>query len=112
MHVEIALILIILLLAVVLVAWIIKTIVGLALFLAVAGLAGWAAQRFVGYDGGFGFTFISGLIGGVVGIIIQKALGAPSLIAIGGLPLLWTLLGSVIVVGVAKLFDRPVRLRR
>ena len=73
--------------------------------LLLAGLASAAAQAFVKYRGNLNFTLLSGLLGGVLGIVMAKALGVPGWLQwphIGGFPVLWTLLGALIVVAVAK----------
>ena len=75
----------------------------LALMLAIVGLASLAAQSLLGYRGaGLIFTMASGFLGAILGIIIARALGMPSWPKIGGLPVLWTLVGAVIVVAIAK----------
>lgn len=73
--------------------------------LLIAGLASAAAQSFIKYKGNFEFTLLSGLIGGVLGIVLAKALNVPGWLQwphIGGFPVLWTLVGAFIVVAVAK----------
>lgn len=114
----IALLLILLLLALIVFLKIVGTLIG-AIFwligtLVIAGLASWAAQSWVKYRGSLDFTLISGLIGGVLGIVLAKALGVPGWLQwprIGGFPVLWTLLGCVIVVAVSK-FVLPTRAAR
>lgn len=85
---------------------IIKAILWLALTLLLAGLASWAAQSFLKYKGDFRFTMISGLIGGVLGIVLAKSLGVPDWLqwpSLGGFPVLWTLVGAGIVVLISKI---------
>src|SRR5690349_12700854 len=79
--------------------------------LILAGLASWAAQSFLKYRGDFDFTMLTGIIGGILGIVLAKALGVPGWLQwphIGGFPVLWTLVGAGIVVAAAKVF-RPRR---
>lgn len=88
--------------------WLLGTII-------LAALASLAAQSFLKYKGDINFTMLSGLIGGVLGIVLAKALGVPGWLQwphIGGFPVLWTLIGAVIVVFVAKVSNfRPRRSR-
>lgn len=77
-------------------------LLGLALLLLIAYAAGAVAQSWLKYPGGFLSAFISGLLGGVVGLILAKLLHAPTLLTISGLPVLWTFVGAVIVVGANK----------
>ena len=86
-------------LAIVITGFVIK----LALVLIIAALASALAQSILKYKGGVAFTFASGLVGAVIGILIQRILGAPSLLAISGVPLLWAFVGSAVVVFAAKL---------
>jgi uncharacterized membrane protein YeaQ/YmgE (transglycosylase-associated protein family) len=93
-------------LALIIALWLLSIVVGflinLALLFTVAFLAGLAAQSWLKYPGGITGAFVSGLIGGVVGILLARLLGAPTLLTIGGLPVLWTVVGAVIVVAIAK----------
>jgi hypothetical protein len=105
-----ALLIIALILAIVIfffvVGFVIKAILWLALTLLLAGLASWAAQSFIKYKGDFKFTIISGLLGGVLGIVLAEVLGVPGWLrwpSLGGFPVLWTLVGSGIVVLVSKI---------
>jgi uncharacterized membrane protein YeaQ/YmgE (transglycosylase-associated protein family) len=88
----------------------------IALFLLIVYLAGALAQSWLKYPGGFVTAFVSGLVGGVLGWIIAHALHAPTWPTIAGLPIIWTIVGAVIFVAVAKLVTagrrgkvRPVR---
>jgi uncharacterized membrane protein YeaQ/YmgE (transglycosylase-associated protein family) len=96
------LILIALLLAIIVAGFIIKSLVGLALMLLVAGLIGALAGSWLNYKGGFLFSIGAGLIGAVVGTIIANILHLPKFPELFNLPLLWTVAGSVIVVAAAK----------
>lgn len=83
----------------------------LALLLLVAFVASAAAQALVKSKGGFIFTFVTGLIGAVIGLVIANLLNAPTWPRISGLPILWTLAGSIVVVAVAKV-ALPARARQ
>lgn len=80
---------------------IVQSLVGLLLALAVALVAGIIGERVTGGStGGALETVLCGLAGGVVGIIIVEITGLPRLITLGGLPVLWTIVGSIITVAV------------
>ena len=100
----VAVLILILIIALVITWWLVQTLIGLVLMLVIAALCSAAAQAIVKYrDGGFRFTLLSGVIGAVVGIVLAKLLGLPTFPQIQGLPLVWTLVGSLIVVAGAKL---------
>ncbi len=114
----VALLLILVLLALIVFLKIVGTLLGAVFWLVgtlvIAGLASAVAQSWLKYKGGFDYTLVSGLIGGVLGIVLAKALGVPGWLQwphIGGFPVLWTLLGCVIVVVVSK-FVLPARADR
>jgi uncharacterized membrane protein YeaQ/YmgE (transglycosylase-associated protein family) len=105
-----ALIIIGLILALVLVlalaGMVVKAVLWLVLTLVLAVLASLVAQAFVKYKGDLSFTFISGLIGGVVGVVLVNLLNVPGFLrwpSLGAFPVVWAIIGSVIVVFIAKL---------
>lgn len=80
---------------------IVQSIVGLLLALVVALVAGIIGERVTGgKTGGALETVLCGLAGAVVGIIIAEVTGLPRLISLGGLPVIWTIIGSIITVAV------------
>jgi len=81
---------------------IIHAILGIVLFLLLAGACAAAAEYFLGEKQGVGQTLLIGLIGAALGVILAALLHLPSL-AIAGLPIVWTIVGSTIVVGILKL---------
>ena len=91
-----------LVLAIVIGFWLIGQLVGIALMLLLAGLIGAAAQALIGYKGGFLFSIVAGLVGAVVGTVLANALDAPKFPTLFNLPLLWTTVGAIGVVAVAK----------
>lgn len=101
-----------LILVLVLLSKLITLAASLAMLLLVALLAGVIANQIVKYNNGLTFTFISGVLGAVVGVILQKILGGPTVPEIANVPLLWTIAGAVIVAFVAKLVDRSPRRSR
>jgi len=96
-----AVIAIIALLLIVLAFAIVQSVIGLLLALAVALVAGMIGERVTGGEaGGVLATLLCGLAGAVVGIAIAELANLPRLIAIGGLPVIWTIIGSIITVAV------------
>lgn len=91
-----------LILAVIVGFWVIKSVLGLVLMLALAGLIGWAAQSLLGYRRGSLFSIGAGLVGAVLGTVLANILHAPKFPELFNLPLLWTAVGSIAVVAVAK----------
>lgn len=81
---------------------IIHAVLGIVLFLVVATLCAAAAEYFLGHKEGVGETLLIGLIGAAIGVIFAWALHLPRL-AIAGVPIVWTILGSLIVVGILRL---------
>lgn len=82
----------------VIVAAIIRTVIGLVLALAVAVIAGLIAREVVGGGkSGILELLLTGLVGALVGTILARAAGLPRFISIGGLPILWTIVGAIIV---------------
>jgi uncharacterized membrane protein YeaQ/YmgE (transglycosylase-associated protein family) len=108
-----------LVLAIVVGFWLIGQLVGLAIMLLIAGLIGALAQSVLKYNGGFLFSIGAGLVGAALGAIAAKLLGLPSLLVLGGLPVVWATVGSLAVVAAAKVVNGdgrrltggPVRLR-
>ena len=96
------LILIALLLAVIAGFWLVGQLVGLVLTLFIAGLIGAAAGSWLKYKGGMLFSIGAGLVGAVVGTVLANVLNMPKLLTIADLPILWTVVGSLAVVGAAK----------
>ncbi|MGI8551592.1 MAG: hypothetical protein ACR2PL_12535 [Dehalococcoidia bacterium] len=82
---------------------VIHAVFGVVLFLVVAALCAAAAEYFLGHKEGLGETLLIGLIGAALGAILSRLLHLPSLIVIAHLPLVWTIAGSMIVVGLLRL---------
>jgi uncharacterized membrane protein YeaQ/YmgE (transglycosylase-associated protein family) len=82
---------------------IIGTLLGLVFFLVVAALCGAAAEYFLGHREGVGETFLIGLIGAAIGAVLAHVLHLPGLIHIGGVSIVWTVVGAMIVVFLLKL---------
>ena len=103
-------IIIALILAVLLFGIIVKAVVGAVMLIIVAFVAGLIATSVLKYSGGLKFTFLAGLGGGILGWVIARLFSLPLAFSIGGLPLIWSILGAMAVVFVAKL-GQPVRRR-
>ncbi len=96
--------------AFILLGFVVKLLFGLAMLVLFALIAGLIARSVVNYRGSLAFTVVSGIIGGIVGAIGAAILHLPLRgLDIGGLPVIYTLAGTILVVAVAKLFDRPAR---
>jgi hypothetical protein len=91
---------------------VVKLVTAIAMLFLVALLAGVIANAVVKYNNGLTFTFVSGLAGGVLGLVLKAILGGPALLTLGGLPVIWTIAGAIIVVFVAKVVDRGPRRSR
>jgi hypothetical protein len=91
-------------LAVVIAAWLISSVIGFILMLVLAGIIGAATGSLLNYKSGLLFSVGAGLVGAVVGTIIANILNLPGFLGfeLFNLPVLWTALGSALVVGVAK----------
>lgn len=91
-------------LAVVVAMWVISSVIGLILFLVLAGIIGALMSSWLNYRGGVLFSVGAGLAGAAVGTIIANILNLPGFLGfeLFNVPLLWTALGSALVVGAAK----------
>ena len=88
---------------------VVRTLIGLALLVLVALVAGLIAEAVVGKRRRNPVTtIIIGFIGAFVGAILARLLGLPHLITIEGLSLIWTIIGASVVVFVWHLI-RPER---
>lgn len=91
-------------LAVVIAAWVISSVIGFILMLVLAGIIGAAMGSLLNYRSGILFSVGAGLVGAVVGTIIANILNLPGFLGFSlfNLPVLWTALGSALVVTIAK----------
>lgn len=83
----------------------------LLILLLLAGICGVLAQVITGYSrGGFLFSIGVGFIGALVGRWLASVLGLPEIIPlnVGGytFPILWAVVGSIILVGLFESLDR------
>lgn len=80
---------------------VISTLVGFLLAILVALGAGLLADRIVGrHRGGILSSIAVGFLGALVGSIAAEPLDAPAFITLGGLPVVWTILGAIAVAAV------------
>jgi len=77
-----------------------KVLMGLVLLLLIATLCGAIAESVLDYHpGGIGATAGVGLIGAVIGLVLAKILHLPTWPHFANVPILWTVIGSVLLVG-------------
>ncbi|MGD9894656.1 MAG: hypothetical protein AB7R89_31625 [Dehalococcoidia bacterium] len=95
-------------LAIALTVWLLSSVIGfvigIGLMLVLGGVIGAAMGSLLNYKRGILFSVGAGLIGAVVGTIIANILNMPGFLGfeLFNLPVLWTALGSALVVGIAK----------
>jgi uncharacterized membrane protein YeaQ/YmgE (transglycosylase-associated protein family) len=87
------------------------TILNFLLLLLVAAICGSIGQALVGYSvGGCITSIIVGFIGALLGTWLAGQLGLPEplVLSIGGetFPVLWSIIGSALLVGILSLFSR------
>lgn len=88
---------------------IVRSLIGLALAFLVALLAGLFAENLVGEQQRDPLlTLLLGFIGAITGAVIARVTDLPRLITVGGLPLIWTIIGTIIVAFAWHLL-RPLR---
>ncbi len=86
---------------------VLQAVLALVMALVIAFLAGLIAQKVVGTArGGPLMTILLGFIGAVVGSLLAHAFNLPLLIRISGLPVVWTIVGAIIVAFLWNLFWR------
>ncbi|MHB8577973.1 MAG: hypothetical protein ACYDCQ_21895 [Dehalococcoidia bacterium] len=78
-------------------------LIGLVWFLLIATLCGAIAESVMHYrSGGIGTTAGVGLLGALVGLVFAKILGLPMWPHFAGIPILWTIVGSIGLVGTMR----------
>jgi len=98
------------LLAIFLIMKVVAFLVGLVFLLLVAVVCGAIAEHLLHYEsGGIVRTTGVGLIGSLVGVIIAKVFHLPTWPHLAGLPILWTVVGSLVLVAGMKVFVPPSR---
>jgi len=94
------------------IAKVVAFLIGLVFLLLVAAICGAIAEKVLHYDGGgIGTTVGVGLTGAIVGWLLAKILHLPLALHIAGLPVLWTIVGSMIMVSGLKVVAPPRRRR-
>ncbi len=92
------------------------TLLDLVFLLLIAGLVGAAAQAMVGYSHGGCLASVGfGFVGALLGVWLARVLGLPEIFAVElgtvSLPIVWSLIGAVLLVAALSAFNRS-RLRR
>lgn len=89
----------------------------IVLLLVIAGLVGAVAQAIVGYSHGGCLASIGfGFVGALVGVWLSRLFGIPDIFAVRlgtvKIPIVWSLVGAVLFVGVLVLMHRTYYRRR
>jgi len=87
------------------------TLIDFLILAVVAALCGMIGQTLVGYSvGGCLISAVVGYIGALLGVWVARQFGLPELVAvtIGGqtFPVVWSIIGSALLVGILSLFRR------
>jgi uncharacterized membrane protein YeaQ/YmgE (transglycosylase-associated protein family) len=88
------------------------TLLEFIVYLVVAGICGAIARALAGgTPGGFVISLMVGFLGAFVGTWLARQLHLPTffVVAIGGhpFPIVWSIVGGILLVGVAHLLMRP-----
>jgi uncharacterized membrane protein YeaQ/YmgE (transglycosylase-associated protein family) len=89
-------------------------LIDILLLLAVAGVCGAIGQALTGFSGGGCLLSVAlGFLGALVGLWIARALELPELLVIeideARFPIVWSIIGSALVVGMVSLLAGPRR---
>jgi uncharacterized membrane protein YeaQ/YmgE (transglycosylase-associated protein family) len=84
----------------------------LIVYLVIAAFCGFIARSFAGgTQGGFVISLLVGFLGAFVGTWLARQFHLPTLfvVAIGGhpFPIVWSIVGGIVLVGVAHMMMRP-----
>jgi uncharacterized membrane protein YeaQ/YmgE (transglycosylase-associated protein family) len=87
------------------------TVLNFLLLLLVAAICGSIGQSLVGYSvGGCLTSIVVGFVGALIGTWVAASFGLPEplVVNVGGesFPVLWSIIGSALLVGVLSLFSR------
>ena len=87
------------------------SLLGLLVLVVIAAVCGAIGQALVGYSvGGCLISSVVGLVGAFLGHWLAGQLGLPTLLTINidgqPFPIIWSIIGSVILVAIAALFTR------
>jgi uncharacterized membrane protein YeaQ/YmgE (transglycosylase-associated protein family) len=91
-------------------------LLGFLLLLLIAAVVGFIAQRIVGWGGGLLASIGVGFVGALLGVLLARATGLPEIFVlnVGGVafPIVWALVGSILLVLVIALAMGGYRRRR
>lgn len=93
------------------------TVLEFIVYLVIAGICGAIARGVAGGSGGgFVISVLLGFLGAFIGTWLARLLHLPALlvVAIGGhpFPILWSIIGGIILVAIAHALMRPSYVRR
>ncbi|HLZ69488.1 MAG TPA: hypothetical protein VKV26_06190 [Dehalococcoidia bacterium] len=101
------------LLAVFAITKVVAFLIGLVFLLLVATLCGAIAEHMLHYDSDGILTTVGvGLVGSVIGWLIARVLHLPTWPHIASLPIVWTVVGSLVLVAGMKVVSPPSRRRQ
>jgi uncharacterized membrane protein YeaQ/YmgE (transglycosylase-associated protein family) len=88
------------------------TLVELVVYLIIAGICGAIARSFAGGSrGGFVISMVVGFLGAFVGTWLARQFHLPTLLAVTieghRFPIVWSIVGGIVLVSVAHLLMRP-----
>ena len=92
-------------------------LIGFLILLALALVVGLVAKAIMGFQrGGLLAAIGLGFIGGLIGVVLANETGLPTLLAVdvGGMrfPLVWALVGTLLVIAIVSLFTGGSRFTR
>ncbi len=93
------------------------SLLGLLIFLVIAGICGAIAEMVVGFSpGGFVVSIVIGVIGAYLGTLLAGYLNLPPFLTIQAsgqsLDIMWAILGSIVLLLIISLVRRSGRRRR
>jgi uncharacterized membrane protein YeaQ/YmgE (transglycosylase-associated protein family) len=77
------------------------------ILIVVAGICGGLGQAITGYSrGGCLVSIALGFIGALLGMWLARLLNLPEILTISGFPIIWSIIGSALFVGLISLVTR------
>lgn len=81
----------------------------LLILLAIAGLCGSLGGAIAGSRRGCLVSIALGFIGALVGMFLRRTLNLPELFELNGFPIIWSIAGSALFIGIINLLSRRPR---